>query len=323
MVTDVPSSASEPGKGQFRADMARTRQRCEELDRYHGASVQSGNDFICASANGCRASHQGAFYSAQLHHVGRHYDLALNGLAMRIVVTGQEYGGPPSNVTRNMRSDMVAGASGCRQRFFRSGSFPARNPHMRGTTSLLRLLFGSGLGSDYEGEFLQVEGHPVHMFECFALINFLLCSAVRGPEREWNAETSKSGAIGRSTAVMRRNCARHYRRAIEILEPTVIVAQGRGVRRWMRQVIDHAEPAHASLPIERVAIGPVGAHLLTFTHPACPTRDNWGMNDRQPYLLETVAPTVGQLAALVRAADSRRSGPSRRPAEGPASESSP
>lgn len=143
------------------------------------------------------------------------------------------------------------------------------------------------------------------MFECFALVNFLMCSAVRGPQREWNPETSKSGSVGRSTAVMRRNCARHYRRAIEILEPTLIVVQGRGVRRWMHQVIDHAEPAHDSLPIERVAIGPVGCHLLTFTHPACPTRDNWGMNDRQPYLLETVAPAVRALAAFLPTAESQ------------------
>ncbi len=214
---------------------------------------------------------------------------------MRIVVTGQEYGGPPSNVNRNMRSEMVAGASGCRQRFFRSGAFPARNPHMRGTTSLLRVFLGRGLGSDHEGEFVQVDGRPVHVFECFALVNFLICSAVAGDARAWDPATSRSGRPGRSTATMQRNCATHYRRALEILEPTVVVAQGKGVRRWMRRVVDRAERTHPFLPIERVTIGAVECHLLTFAHPASPSAENWGMNDRPPYLLKTVTPTIDEL----------------------------
>jgi hypothetical protein len=177
---------------------------------------------------------------------------------------------------------------------------------MRGTTSLLRLLLGRGLGSDYEGEFVQVDGRAVHVFECFALVNFLICSAVAGVETDWNPKTSKSGRPGRSTAIMQRNCSAHYRRALEMLEPTVVVAQGKGVRRWMRRVVDKAESAHPVLPAERVTIGAVECYLLTFAHPASPSRENWGMNDRQPYLLKTVAPTVAALLAVNRAGQAAR-----------------
>jgi len=281
----------------FASDLTQTARRCAELDAYSRANVLDGARFICRSGDACRASHSGAFYEAQAHHVGNHYDLSIDGRPVRIVVTGQEYGHPPARVSLSTRHQMIAAQFGLQRHFFRDGNYGSRNPHMRGTTSLLRLLLGKGLGSDFADEFVTISADRVHLFECFALVNFLLCSAVAGEQTDWVGGVTHSGARGRSNRTMQRNCAAHYRRAIEILEPTVIVAQGKGVRRWMDRVIDRSESVHPTLPIERVMVGAVKCHLLTFSHPAAPTRENWGMNERQPYLIGTVGLTVERFLA--------------------------
>ena len=199
-----------------------------------------GKKFVCCHASECRDSFikgmgrawghpQGGFYEGQLHHVGRHYDLSLNGTPFRIAIVGQEYGHPPTHVLREERTEMILRV-GMEGRFKAEPGHGARNPHMRGTTSALRLLFGLSLGDDFVGEFVSLWSTSVHIFETFALTNFLLCSAIDTPR-------TCSAGKGRSTSTMQNNCARHFRRAMEILEPTVIVAQGVGVRRWLVAII--------------------------------------------------------------------------------------
>ena len=82
---------------------------------------------------------------------------------------------------------------------------------MRGTTSLLRLIFGLGLGTNHEDEFLQLGSEGVHIFDCFALMNFLLCSAVT--VSGGTGRPQRGGKPGRSTGTMRHKCARHFRAA--------------------------------------------------------------------------------------------------------------
>lgn len=237
----------------------------------------------------------------QLHHIGTHYDLLRNNRPWRIVVMGQEYGHGRSAVSLADRHKMIC-ASGMERRFVVEDGFPARNPHMRATTSLLRLLLGRSLGTDYAGEFIRLAGESVHLFEAFALVNFLLCSAVTDPE----PPTFRGGQRGRSTRAMREHCTQHVRAGLEILEPTIVVAQGRAVHRWLGRVWDAVEPAHRTLPLERVRLGRRSMLLASFVHPGAPTRDNWGANAHQPYLVDTVAPTVAAvhnatLPSLLRA----------------------
>lgn len=73
------------------------------------------------------------------------------------------------------------------------------------------------------------------------------------------------------------------------------------LRQWMRRVLDAAEPVSSDLPVEGVRIGERACVLATFTHPAVPSRENWGMNTVQPYLLEVVAPTATLLTDLLEA----------------------
>ena len=274
----------------IKSNPIRTAARAAALDRYYVANVAASGVLTCATGNQCRASHDGTFYPAQVHHLGRHYDLVRAGKPLRIVVVGQEYGHGPEFVTPELRRDMIVGESGTRRRFKADGRLKARNPHMRGCTSLLRLIFGLGLGTDYDGEFLDIGGERVHVFECFALVNFLLCSAV--PTGSGVLTESLGGRPGRSTRTMRTNCTPHFRAALDALEPTLVVAQGYGVRRWVARA--YGLPTRR--PQDRVEQLDA-ATLVSFSHPSARGALNWGASERMPSLLETVKPTISQVMA--------------------------
>jgi hypothetical protein len=183
---------------------------------------------------------------------------------------------------------MIVGTSGIESRFKADGKLKARNPHMRGCTSLLRLIFGRSLGVDYDGEFLDLSGERVHLFECFALVNCLLCSAV--PASDGPDTDSLGGKPGRSTPTMQANCATHFREALDILEPTLVVAQGYGVRKWIARAY--------GLPARRPEDGVEQlnrATLVSFSHPSAHGALNWGLNERMPYLVNVVAPTIARV----------------------------
>jgi hypothetical protein len=278
-----------------------TRRR-DGLKSYLESHVLVPNGFVCRHAENCKASHPGQFYEGQLHHVGLHYDLVANGAPLRIAVIGQEYGHNPIHVNLEQRYDMVVRGSGEGRRFKASGNLKPRNPHMRGTTSLLRLIFGLGTGHDYEGEFISIDGQSVHVFDAFALVDYLLCSAVGPdappPSRDFDvSDPRRRGAQrGIASSAMLRNCADHFRQALTILAPTLIVAQGRGVRRWIAPALNL--PRDPEGVLEEVSLGGQAAYLLNFTHPSAPRWSvNWGTNGQEPYLLDVVKPNVAEAMA--------------------------
>jgi hypothetical protein len=262
------------GLRMIRSFPDRTKTRVSKLSEYLHRKVLAESSFICRHYRKCRDScgHLN-FYEGQLHHVGSDYDLEVDGIARRIVIVGQEYGTLPAKVGLNERSqDMRSSAE---------AGFSGRNPHMQGTTTLLRLLLGRDPGDDSEGE--QLLANPrVHIFDGFALVNFLLCSAIDGNTR------------GQSTWTMQQNCGEHFCSAIKILDPTIIVAQGFGVRDWIRNSIGLASngPRQPSYD-EPISLGNTQATLLTVAHPSAPGRYAWwGQKLNSPYLQETVARTV-------------------------------
>jgi len=87
------------------------------------------------------------------------------------------------------------------------------------------------------------------------------------------------------------NCAGHFRAALEILEPTLIVVQGLGIRRWLAPVLD-LSPKRSANPIEPVQIGKTPAILFSLSHPAAHAPLNWGSNEKTSYLLQAVKPAV-------------------------------
>ena len=246
--------------GEFAADTRATAQRTARLQSYFEQHVMTtARQFICSSEHACRASHQGDFYAGQLPHVGTHYELTRNGKPFRIVVVGQEYGTDDPLVDLDQRRAMVVDGSGTKSRFIAEPPLRARNPHMKGCTSLLRLLFGRGLGSDYGDDFLLLNGNAVHRFDCFALVNSLLCSAVM----------SETGKRGRSTSTMHRNCAGHFRKTLSLLQPNVVVVQGRGVQKWMKAVFSELSNSG-------------DCRILSFTHPSARGVHNWASTIEHP-----------------------------------------
>jgi len=91
---------------------------------------------------------------------------------------------------------------------------------------------------------------------------------------------------------MRANCTRHFRRAMEILEPTVLVLQSKWFRDDVLAAFDGPAEALGGSAY-RVRYGDRTATLLAFSHPASHGKvSNWGWNERTPYLLETILPAV-------------------------------
>jgi hypothetical protein len=262
-------------------DRDSTSQRKRKLDEYFAASVGS-TDFVCPHYDQCKASNTGFFYEGQLHHVGRFYDLFVDDLPFRVIVVGQEYGGPPSRVNATARYDMLM-RSGLEQRFKAEQGYKARNPHMRGTTNVLRLLFGLPLGNDYESEFLTVGAERVHLFHAFGLVNYLLCSAVG----------TNGSTRGLATPDMMKNCQRHFREALRILEPSVVVVQGKGFWKWVKGAFDSV--AQMTEHTYKATLGLAHTHVGVFTHPCAHFPNNWGTNSQTPYLLGTVAPSIAYI----------------------------
>ncbi len=257
----------------------RTEERRRALEQYLTANVLAA-EFICTHFRECRSSHAETFYEGQLHHLGRFYDLLFDGLPLRVVVVGQEYGHEPARVHSEARYQMIM-HSGLYCRFKAEGSYEARNPHMRGTTNALRLLFGIPLGTDHESEFMTVDHERFHLFDAFALVNYLLCSAVGNDGK----------TRGLATSTMIKNCQHHFQQALRILEPSVVVVQGRTFWPWIQSAFDSV--THQAHEVHSARLGSLHMFVASFTHPSAPSYPlNWGTNDQTPYLLQTVAPSI-------------------------------
>ena len=259
-------------------DRQKSDERRRALEEYLTGNVLA-TEFICTHFDECRSSHAGPFYEGQLHHVGRFYDLLFNGLPLRIVIVGQEYGDGPELVDSQARYEMIM-RSGRDLRFKAGGGYKQRNPHMRGTTNVLRLLFGIPLGTDHESEFKTIDGERVHLFDAFALVNYLLCSALS------NDGTTR----GLATPTMMKNCQHHFREALRILQPSVVVVQGKTFWPWVESAFDSV--THRAHEVHDARLGSMQTFLASFTHPSALYPGNWGANDHTPYLLNTVVPSI-------------------------------
>ena len=254
--------------------------RMKRLDAYFRDNVMR-----CENLDACRLSVQRnghCFSAVQLPHVGAAYDLSFNGRPWRIAVCGQEAGGAKDDASIVARSPRMS-------KWGRDKSFAQRNPHMRGTTSALRLLFGQPLGGDPWDENIVVDGEYRHLFDAFALINALSCSATAG----------RTGKNGKSTTVMRRNCVEHLRATVQILQPTVLVVQGNVAQKMLSEAFPDLE----RMGDEGGLIPSLGTALAMFAHTTA--RSDWRRGDREhlqwatldsPYLLDEVAPLLSGLS---------------------------
>lgn len=271
-------------------DLAETERRFQALHAYYAEHVLAGDSFRCIHCDQCKASYTnelGRYAEGQLNAPGTHYDLRLDGQPLRIVVVGQESGAGIAYTSMMQRRAAMA-RTAAERRFVAEVDYGARTQHMKGITSALRLLFGLGLGSDYAGEFITLEdGRSVHLLHCFALVNYLHCSA----------HSHQRSKRGESTATMRRNCLVHFRNTLEILAPTVMIVGGSAMWPHVRRAFDAL--AVIDGPLFQAHFNGNQALVARFTHPSAMHPHNWGINAETPYLLHTVAPALAQMRELI------------------------
>ena len=158
---------------------------------------------------------------------------------------------------------------------------------MRGTTSVLRIIFGKGLGVEHEDEFVEpVNRRPFHLFDGFALVNRLLCSA-----------SPRGSSEGHPTRTMFDSCLEHFTATMTILEPTIVIVQGKQIELKTREVFErrhsYSDHLHESyFDGNRVL-------LCTFSHPSAHGALRWGDSLAAPYLTEVVAPTLKRAVRLL------------------------
>ncbi|HRW08393.1 MAG TPA: hypothetical protein P5121_24990 [Caldilineaceae bacterium] len=271
------------------ADGTATAQRFARLTAYYHAHVMQADDFRCRHCAACKASYtseSGHYAAGQLNAPGTHYDLTVAGKPLRIVVVGQESGAGVAHLDMADRRAAIAHTA-AEQRFVAESGHKARTQHMKGITNVLRLLFGKGLGTDYAGELITLaDGSQVHLLHCFALVNYLLCSA----------HSTKRSKRGESTATMRRNCNEHFRATLEILEPTVVIVEGKAIWPHVRRAFDDIVVVEE--PIFRAKLGAREMFVISLTHPSSMHPHNWGVNHNTIYLLNTVAPAIQRFRIL-------------------------
>lgn len=267
-----------------------TAQREQALAAYYNCHLLSADQFLCRHCAVCKASYtneQGRYSEGQLNAPGTHYDLTVDEQPLRIVIVGQESGSGLAHTTMAQRQAAIAHTA-TEQRFVAAPDHSARTQHMKGIADLLRLLFGNGLGTNYADEFIPLtDGSAVHLLHCFTLVNYLLCSA----------HSTKRSKRGESTATMRRNCNEHFRATLEILEPTVIIVEGKAMWPNVRRTFDTLTPRNGA--IYQGSIGKQTMVVISFTHPSSMHPHNWGINAETPYLLKTVVPTIAQVRKLI------------------------
>lgn len=266
-----------------------TRRRAASLETYMSANVTGGpGRFRCPSLASCKASALGghpagsvSYYKGQLSHVGDHYDLVEDGHPIRILVLGMETGRKKEDVTLQERSR--------EQRPVMLDDPSARKPHMKGTTSALRLMLGRRPGPDLEGDMIDLAGGPrVHVMDAYSLANIRLCSAVR------IGSTSSMG-----TDIMSANCLRHLAETVRILEPTLCILQSARTRAALTPQI--SSQVHVGPHLERVTLAGVDTLVASFVHPYQYGRNkanDWGSTFSTPYLDEVVAPALRRARML-------------------------
>ncbi len=159
---------------------------------------------------------------------------------------------------------------------------------MRGTTNVLRLLFGIPLGTDHDSEFMTIEGERVHIFDAFSLVDYLLCSAI----------STDGGMRGLATRTMMKNCKGHFREAMRILDPTVVIVQGK--KFWASISVAFDSVRQETEHVYKATLSATETFVAVFTHPSANFPHNWGANDRTPYLLGTVAPSISSIRQQLR-----------------------
>jgi len=130
-----------------------------------------------------------------------------------------------------------------------------------------------------------------HILECFALTNFLLCSATFGATSQ-----------GHGTDVMQEKCAKHFQETLRVLQPTIVVIQTITHGDAIRGAFDSNTPVPGGTGTNSVATYEGGrCVVVSLAHPSSP-KYFWGDLSRGPnrqYLWNTVIPALQDARARI------------------------
>jgi hypothetical protein len=278
----------------YQVDWATSQQRARDLQSYltDWVAKSTVKEMVCGYYSDCTASalksnsslpeaRRHSFHEAQGHSVGRYYDLStVDHVPLRVLIVPMEAGGGGSYFSVAERTAAVPPS--------RRLPWETRNPHMKGVTLALWLALGlpykdrHGLPLiDPQTELVSfTDGPPAHLFDCYAMANLLLCSAVEGED----------GQAGRGTAVMRKNCAPHLQAAIEILQPTLVISQGWGLVPTLRKNFGVTRTFGHNIPDCILADCNLNDNPFVWVGLWHPTRFWSTIN--QPYFRETARPAI-------------------------------
>lgn len=91
---------------------------------------------------------------------------------------------------------------------------------------------------------------------------------------------------------MRENCAPHFAATLRILEPTLVIMQGEGVRSWLAPLTKISRRHTDQLFTANLA--GVTTLLCAFTHPSAHGPLRSGDSLDATYLTKTIEPTIAR-----------------------------
>jgi hypothetical protein len=258
------------------ADELATKARIEKLKCYMDTEIFNDGTFLCSCYKDCKNSHNSLLYKGPLRHLGKKYDLTINGKSIRIMVVGQELGHREKFIAFNENCDAKMEREKVRQ-------YNQRSDRMKGTTDVLHIFFRKYLGTDSDSEYLTFSnGKSCHMFDAFSFVNYSLCSALK----------KENGMAGNSTPIMKTNCQQHFLKVLEILEPNIIIVQDRSLWKMVEKSFENIKYMSYRYPVGQAVINGETVFIALLLYPSARNKLNWGSNAYLGYRFNFVNPAI-------------------------------
>lgn len=257
-----------------------------ENERKTGERIQSLNNYYSKEIVGqikqleSKISKKRLCLRTVLPHIGLRYDCVRNraGNAFRILVMGRE--------ALDEKKFSIAART---EQILSTGlkPFSERNPHMKGTTILLKFILKDLCGLKFDQSKEEIIDH-CHIFNYFALANWHIhgCFDGSNPKYHYVSMTEIAG--------------KNFIELIKILEPSIAILQGSTI--WLNDALNRISVFYDGLHWEhegnddftvfRIRIGnKLMFNAIRFYHPTQRNSKSWTMED-DPYFNKTIIPRL-------------------------------
>lgn len=183
-------------------DLDKTRDRWQQLNRYYESVGLNACSFHCKDFSECKTSQKNTVikqFSGGTSALMPLYDIFYQGKPIRILIIGKETGYMKNTEygTAKKFHENTLNVLNCI-------NWDKKNNHIKGTLKTLQYIYN--LDTEY-------------VYSSYVLTNLLRCSF-----QDFTRSDSVSAV--HDTSTMRKNCYKHLIKEIEILEPTLVIAQG-------------------------------------------------------------------------------------------------